>query len=214
MPVEGEPVFVRSGVATEATPQAWVPDSAIDQLRQSFEAIARYSGGGRMISKRIANNQRVATLRRAFPDATFVHLVRDGRAVAVSLTKVDWWPNSLVGWYGGTPKEWAQAGGHPMEIAAREWVDQVEAVEDGLDSVEPTRTLVVKYETFVSRPLPVLDEIARFAGLPGDAGWLTTVSSLRYPNRTNVSVTGLDGPTCALIESFQAPVLRRYGYEL
>jgi hypothetical protein len=213
MPVEGEPIFTTGGV-TDGDAQPCIPESAIIQLRNRFDGIARYSGGGRMISKRIANNERVATLCRAFPDATFVHLVRDGRAVASSLTKVNWWPDCYVSWYGGTPVEWAQAGGHPMEIAAREWVYQVEAVERGLEPVEPSRTLVVKYEAFVSRPLNALNEIARFAGLPEDDGWLDLVGSLRYPNRNNVSVTGLDQSSRELIESFQAPVLERYGYEL
>lgn len=40
------------------------------------------------------NIRRAATLARAFPDASFVHIVRDGRAVAASLMKVEWGPNS------------------------------------------------------------------------------------------------------------------------
>ncbi|MGH2754847.1 MAG: sulfotransferase family protein, partial [Actinomycetota bacterium] len=41
------------------------------------------------------NIRRAATLAQAFPDASFVHLVRDGRAVAASLMKVEWGPNSV-----------------------------------------------------------------------------------------------------------------------
>ena len=33
----------------------------------------------------------------------FVVLVRDGRAVAESLSRVDWWETNHVWWYGGTP---------------------------------------------------------------------------------------------------------------
>ena len=61
----------------------------------------------------------------------FVVMSRDGRAVARSLVAVDWWPDTDLWWYGGTPRDWARRGGDPLELAARHWVMEVEAIESG-----------------------------------------------------------------------------------
>src|SRR6266498_5009042 len=88
MPVEGEPVYRRCGVGCGA---AGVPERQVAELRRRLEAIQRWSGGDLLVSKRIHNNLRIPLLAEAFPRARFVNLIRDGRAVAYSLSRVDWW---------------------------------------------------------------------------------------------------------------------------
>ena len=63
------------------------PDAA-DRLRTAFARVQASAGGDCLVSKRIANNRRIPVLVEAFPDARFVNLVRDGRAVAYSLTAI------------------------------------------------------------------------------------------------------------------------------
>src|SRR6266542_3077460 len=52
-------------------------------------------------------------LVEAFPRARFVNLIRDGRAVAYSLSRVDWWEDGVVWWYGQTPRRWREEGRDP-----------------------------------------------------------------------------------------------------
>jgi hypothetical protein len=164
------------------------------------------------INKRIANNRRIGLLRTAFPDARFVALVRDGRAVALSLSKVDWWETSIVPGYGDTPARWRAGGGDPWELCARNWVEELDAMEAGLASVEPSDVLRLTYEGFVDDPATSLDRIAAFAGLGPDAAWRRSVRGLRFPNRNESWKRELDADALATITRVQAEHLARYGY--
>src|SRR5262245_31061333 len=133
-PVEGEPLYTRSGVARPGgpAPRSVAPAT---ELPKAFATIRRFGGGSVLVSKRIANNLRVPLLADVFPQARFVFLVRDGRAVAASLSRVDWWPDSHVWWYGGSPRRWAAEGRDPWEICARNWVEELEQIGSGLAGV-------------------------------------------------------------------------------
>jgi sulfotransferase family protein len=53
-------------------------------MRQAFDRFARRSGAANVIEKTCANTLRVAFLDAIFPDAVYLHLVRDGRDVTAS----------------------------------------------------------------------------------------------------------------------------------
>lgn len=214
MPVEGEPVYTRAGFPEGVTSAAEVQPASFDRLNRHFAGILRYAGGSVLVTKRISNNQRLPSLAEAFPGAHFVHLVRDGRAVALSLTKVDWWPDTIVGWYGGTPAEWATAGGHPLELAAHDWVAHMGDIEEGLDGIDPESIRNVCYEDFIQSPTEFLAEIAHWCGLGPADGWIDAVASLRYPNRNAAWESAFDRDTRDLVERIERPVLRRYGYDV
>src|SRR5213078_3203453 len=54
---------------------------------------------------------RVGYLRAIFPDARFIHLIRDGRAVANSLIHTDFWR----GWAGPSKWQWGEMGAEHHE---------------------------------------------------------------------------------------------------
>lgn len=87
------------------------------------------------------------TLHRTFPDARFVHLVRDGRAVAASVLPLDWGPNSA----GESGTYWATqlAAGLALETAL------------GPDVVQR-----VRYEDLVRNPAGTLAPVCDFLGMP------------------------------------------------
>ncbi|MGZ6544641.1 MAG: sulfotransferase family protein [Actinomycetota bacterium] len=213
MPVEGEPVYAACGVpqGEELAPEGlWQEGQA---LRRSVSSIRSASGGSVFINKRIANNLRIPFLAGAFPDARFVSLVRDGRAVALSLSKVDWWPDSHVWWFGGTPRQWEEQGGDPWELCARNWVEELAAIERGLALIPSEQVLHVKYEMFVDQPIETLASIAGFAGLPDEARWREAVSELGFPDRNEAWRTALDADAIDLITRIQAERLEAYGYD-
>lgn len=180
-PVEGEPVFERRGVLQELGRSDCGPRQL--DLRGDVERLVRASGGRLLVSKRIGHNLRIGLLDAIFPEARFVVVTRDGRAVARSLLKVDWWADHVVWWYGGTPRDWAAAGGVPAELAAHHWVREVSAIEAGLAGVDPARVLRIRYEDLVAAPHPVLTGTAAFAGLSASATWRAELSGVRFPNR-------------------------------
>jgi hypothetical protein len=212
MPVEGEPVYRRSGVPLLPGDPAAAPEDQTARLRGAFAAIRGASGGRRLVSKRIGNNLRIPLLARVFPRARFVEIVRDGRAVALSLSRVDWWMNDVVWWYGGTPARWAAEGRDPWEICARNWVEELREIGRGLQTVSPEQVLRIRYETFVERPHETLERVRDFLGLSSDEGWRRELGRLRYPDRNEAWRERLAPDVAARITAWQADELRRLGY--
>lgn len=210
MPVEGEPFFNRHGVG----PPGGRPPAAGPTLPRSVASVTRAAGGRVFVSKRIANNWRVPELLAAFPTARFVELVRDGRAVAYSLSRVDWWEGSELVWLPGTPADWHRRGMDPWELCARNWVEELEAIATGLGAVAPDRRLRIAYEDFVSAPIDVLDDVARFAGLHPSPEWHRNLGELSFPDRNEVWRARLDPEVTNRIEAFQRIHLEANGYVL
>jgi Sulfotransferase family len=208
-PVEGEPLFERAGVpeqsdATTATPRQL-------RLRRSFEVLRRASGGRAVVSKRIGHNTRVPLLRAIFPEARFVAITRDGRAVALSLSRVDWWEDGPVWWYGDTPRAWAAEGRDPLEMCARHWVEEVGAIEKGLAGVPADQVLRVRYEDLVDAPRTLLAEVTGFAGLGPSTSFQTALDAVRFPNQNTGWEEGL-GDHAGRVYDIQQARLREHGY--
>jgi len=94
------------------------------------------------------NLRRIRELLPLAEDLKFIHLVRDGRAVAASVLDLDWGPTDTL----NAGKWWVQEVGHAL--AAELYV--------------PGRVLHVHYEKLVSTPEPVLRSICDFVGLEFD----------------------------------------------
>jgi hypothetical protein len=213
MPVEGEPVFRRCGITDTPGGTDGRRPADLDRLRRVFDQVLRAGGGAVLVNKRIANNLRIPLLAQAFPDARFVFLVRDGRAVAHSLSRVDWWEDSTVWWYGGTPRQWAEQGGDPWELCARHWVEELREVEDGLATAVPAeRRFDVRYEDFLRNPLDTLRTVGDFAGLRPDPGWMRELERLSFPDRTESWRRHLAPAVADRISFLQQGSLQEYGY--
>ena len=214
MPVEGEPVYAACGVPLfdDAAPERTVREQAA--LRSCFAKIRTAGGGTVLVNKRIGNNRRIPFLAAAFAGARFVAIVRDGRGVALTLSKVDWWERSVLPWYGKTPARWAAEGRDPWEACARNWVEDVHAIEEGLAGVPDSRVLRLTYESFVNSPLESLVRIAGFAGFAHDADWERSLTRLTFPDRNEAWRSELEPATLATITAVQRPTLEAYGYDV
>lgn len=122
--------------------------------------------GRRRFFAKITGWGRIGFLNEVFPDAIFIHLVRDGRDVANSLLQVDFWR----GWHG--PQNWrfGELSSHNQQLwekfdrsfvalAGICWRILVNSVEEARDQAEPGRFLEVRYEDFVDDPIIVLRQI-------------------------------------------------------
>lgn len=206
-PVEGEPLFARRGV-TE-----WGAGTTVDdgqrRLASDLERLAHAAGGRVLVSKRIGHNRRIPLLAEIFPDSRFVVISRDGRAVARSLMGVDWWPETDIWWWGGTPRDWEGQGHDPLELAALHWVQEVEAIEQGLTALPRRRVLRVTYEALVRSPIDVLEGTAAFAGLGDDPRWRRELDLVRFPDRNgHAGRSAVD----TRVSQIQSGTLRSLGY--
>ena len=159
--------------------------------------------------------QNLRLLERLFPDALFVHLIRDGRDAAVSFLGM---PEGIV------TETWA----HPRSAAgfACEWRAQVKAAQVLGRRVGPQRYLEVRYEELVADVEAGLRRICELAQLeyePGMAEYAGKVDvsakphqqRLRQPPTTGVRDWRKQMPAAdvAAFEHVAGDLLDELGYE-
>jgi LPS sulfotransferase NodH len=135
-----------------------------------YETYAADRGKSRWGDKTPMYMQHLPLLERLFPDALYVHLIRDGRDAAVSFLGM---PQGIV------TKTWA----HPRTAAdfACQWHSEVKAAQSLGRRVGPDRYLEVRYEALVADPAAEVERICAFAGLPFEP------AMLEYAGRVDVS---------------------------
>jgi hypothetical protein len=211
-PVEGEPVYTAAGVERPGGPAPARVDPR-QALPAAFDSIRSLGSGSCLVSKRIANNLRIPLLHQVFPNARFIVLVRDGRAVADSLSRVDWWDSSFVWWYGGTPRAWQAEGKDPWEICARNWVEELTAIDEGLQAIPEELVMRLRYEDLVAEPTSHLQAVAGFVGLPDDAAWSRSILTLPITDKNDGWKARLEPSVVDRITAIQRRALERFGYE-
>lgn len=102
---------------------------------------------------------RAGLLRACFPDALFIEVVRDGRAVANSWLQMPWWQGHRgpEGWHFGplTPELeqlWHEHDRSFAVLAALGWRLLMASYDDARAEVPPDRWMRVRYEDLVENP--------------------------------------------------------------
>ena len=124
------------------------PSSA---LRSFYEAYAARAGKPRWGEKTPRYVLKMPLIQEALPEARFVHVIRDGRDVALSVLD-------------RTVKDLDAA-----EVARR-WQRKIERARADAPRLE--HYLEVRYEALVADPRPVLEEVCEFIELPFDEAML------------------------------------------
>ena len=140
-----------------------------------FAAYAAERGKPRWGDKTPLYMQHLGVLERLFPDARYVHLIRDGRDAALSFLSV---PEGLMteGW--GQPRD--------AEGFACQWATEIRSARSLGIRVGRARYLELRYESLVSDPEGELRAICTFARLEFDVGMLDYVGrtdSARKPHQ-------------------------------
>ena len=95
----------------------------------------------------------IEKINRIFPDAVFLHIIRDGRDVACSYRDL----SQTKGKY--APKLPASVCG-----AACDWVKNVKTIQKCLSTIGAERALTIRYEDLVQQPQKTLQTICAFLG--------------------------------------------------
>lgn len=124
---------------------------------------------------------RIAYLRSIFPDARFIHLVRDVRAQVHSTLKVGFWKagegDSKLWWSHDLPEGYerylreVEATQDAVALAAAQWRSVVHSIRDEAARILPAADYrECRYEDLVKSPNEHILELWRWMGLrPGDA---------------------------------------------
>lgn len=144
------------GLDPEAVVAAAVSASAAsrtDLVRALFASYAALRGKHRYADKTPGHALHLVRLAELFPEGVFVHVIRDGRDVALSMVEMSWGPTDIAG-------------------AALHWADRVSRARQAGASLGPGRYLEVRYEDLISDTAVVLARVAAHAGLDYDPAML------------------------------------------
>ena len=168
---------------------------------------------------------RIVFLRQIFPDAQFIHVVRDPRATVNSLMNVDWWD----GWrgesswrHGAIPERYRRLlNSGPPSFAAFAGVDYNILIDNILDeskTLDADSYAEVRFEDVVNDTEASVRRLAEFAGLPYTERFDRAWRRVRVfdPNEQTVRIApwrrNLTEEQQQIITRICAESMRRYGY--
>jgi len=167
------------------------------------------TGKERFLSKRTANTQRLRLINRMFPEAYYIHMIRDGRAVINSYLNVDWWDDTAIWWLGKRVSEWKRGGNDPVELAAKHWRTNFEEIQANKGIFK--KYMEVRYEDFVREPRIVANQITDFCNIAFPETFEKFVPT-SLPNMNYKWKRGLSPEQVAVIETNTSDLLERLGY--
>lgn len=180
-------------------------------LRAVYDRYAAIHGKRRSIDKTPRHTEHVGLLVAAYPDARFVHLVRDGRDVVPSLRSMPYFPARFAD-------------------AALFWRDRALSGREARTIVGPSRYYELRYEDLVTDPERHLEPLCRFIGIEyspamleytaraesviaGTVGGSAHENIRRAPTRTRDWRTDMAARDVARFEALAGDALAVFGYE-
>jgi len=155
-------------------------DDVTPAVRQFFHKIVRINlrlfNKPRFLNKCPGNSVRVEFLKEIFPDARFIHLIRDGRAASYSIMRSRlkhsgaYWSVKPTGWQGLMQRPL-------VEACALQWKMVVEHVMQSARGLPGDQYLEIKYEDFVARPSDILKTVGVKYNLNWEEKLLQTVTA-------------------------------------
>ena len=150
------------------------------RLRNAFEsAVISFEGKRpqstsevRLLEKTPKNALRIPFLKSIFPDAKFVHLVREPYSNIASIMEA-WLSGKFItypflpGWGAHwslfLPPGWRKLKGAPLaDVAAYQWAVANAEIIKGLDYGENGDAIIVNYQDLVNNPQAELERVAQF----------------------------------------------------
>jgi hypothetical protein len=205
---------VRNSPCDPPLTEAHATAEVIRRVRAAVAAAQFYHNKKRFVNKNTRHTRRMRYLHRIFPDALFLHVLRDPRAAVASLLKVDWWPALRV-WSENqmTPVEWVREGRDPAVLAARLWVAEVECVLAAKEVLPAAQYHEVRYEAFVQNPEAALARALQFCGLPWEERFARFIRSFQLESRNFKFKNQLLPAQLEQIEKLAGNLARQCGYE-
>jgi hypothetical protein len=188
--------------------------NAGDFLRIFMELMARKQGVERWADNTPTHVLHIPQIKTTIPDALFVHIIRDGRDVAMSMNRVGW---------GGYRLPWDRSHGLVVSGLYWEWLARKGRQYGrwlGPDYLE------IRYEELVRSPRKVMKQLSSFIehDLNYERIQQHAMGALKVPNSAYSdrsrrggpdfvgSLNEIPGPDGSRLEALLAPFLRELGY--
>ena len=191
------------------------------QMHAAFEPMLTAQRNRLLI--KLTGWSRIGFLNEVYPDARFVHIVRDGRAVASSLLHINSW--QWRGWYGPyswrygplsaeDQMAWDASGRSFVALAGLQWKLHTRAIETARQTLDPARFLEVKYEQLCEQPLDICRRVLEFAHLRPSPAFERHVGTAKITDMSNRWRRDLAPAQQALLTGLLREDLQRYGYDV
>lgn len=154
-----------------------IPREALEKLVESGESVTYskllasiFDLYGKVEGKRLVGNKSATYVRRLpelhalWPEAKFVHIIRDGRDVCLSV--INW---RSAGSVAGHYATWVE---DPVSTAALWWRRKVLLGQEGGKPLGPDLYYEVRYESLVAHPAEECAALCAFLGVPYDDAML------------------------------------------
>ncbi|MEZ4620965.1 MAG: sulfotransferase [Caldilineaceae bacterium] len=162
---------------------------------------------------------RIGLLQEIFPDAKFIHIVRDGRAVVNSLLNVDWWSGwgGPDNWRWGTltpaqRAQWESYNRSFVALASLEWNILMDAMRCAQHYVPAENFMEIRYEDFCDDTVGITKSVMDFCELDWSATLATAVATYNIRNTNYKWEKELTPPQQEIMNNIMGPYLRQYHY--
>src|SRR4051812_2860619 len=171
---------VRDLEASDAVP--WLAE----RFRSFFGSRAAAFGAPLFLHK-FTGWPRARFVDAVLPGSRYVHVVRDGRAVAASWLQTDWWRGHRgpSGWHFGPlpepyEKEWEASGRSFVLLAGLAWELLLDAFDEARNEIGEAGWLEVRYEDVLADPRRRTAEVLEFLGLPWTDAFESGFGAFRF----------------------------------
>ena len=140
------------------------------RIRVLFSLYTYFKGKKRFVNKNLENSLRIRFLKKIFPNALFIHLIRDGRAVvrsSYSQTLEDSYRQKYEFGFFPKPPLWREYRNLPLVLRfSHQWVAIIKYIRETASSVlSENNYREILYENFCRDPYTVLRSLDIFCGL-------------------------------------------------
>jgi hypothetical protein len=166
----------------------------------------------RFVNKCPGNSVRIEFLKEVFPDAIFIHILRDGRAAAYSIMR------SRLGHSGAywsvKPPGWQDLLKLPLvDACALQWKITVEAILQSAKKLPGEQFMEIRYEEFVDRPAEIFEQVGEKCDLVWQDGLLQVITA-GMDNRNFKWQTEMQDLDKKTLNVLLCNFLKQLGYEV
>lgn len=192
--------------AEDATP------AARRYFTRAAETVLAFYRKPRFLAKCPRNALRIDFLLAIFPDARFIHLVRDGRAVCRSILQRRRSAGDLQAWWDARPDGWqAWAKLDPVAGIAHQWDAVVRIADEAGRRLPPGQFAELRYEDFAADPVSSVQRLVQFCETRWSADEIRAATA-GVDNRNDKWPAELTAEQIATFNGIAGATLARHGY--
>lgn len=213
--------YARKSFAEDYLAGVKAEEAEAARVRNAVKKTVKYQGRRRFTTK-LTGPGRIEYLNSIFPDAIFVHVIRDGRAVVDSLLRVPFWKDNggydHPFWKNGFPdyyfQEWERSGKQKAVLAALQWRNIIECSRKEATKLGQGRYHEIYYEDWVKDPVASVTKLLNYCELGASARvnrYVSKIQCLKNMNRYTYST--MSNEELLTVSQATQPLLGELGYE-